>query len=375
MQQFTFCPNHRCKWHLAAPDSLWFSPSGFHQTRAFGLVRRFRCHSCGKTFSTQTFSVDYYAKRSLDYPQFLQQHSSSASVRALSRFFHVSCGTVLNKCDRLSRQAIALHFRLRTLSPAGEAVCADGLVSFDVSQFFPNEVTLSITAKSRFILELTHASHRRSGTMTEKQAARAKELYATAQFERGSTTRSFAEILDSLERERAPTAGRPLVLITDEKKEYLRAIHAHSLFRAQDEEHRFGHITVNSKLPRVYSNPLFASNYLDREIRKDQASHHRETCCFNRNVSNGMARLACYLVEHNYRKRYLIKAKVEEDRVHAEVAGISRKRIDLEVAAMFKSREFLTRLQLPPTLKRIWTKGFSTPLKEKCDYLPKFAYG
>lgn len=129
MRQFTFCPNSRCCWHLAAPGPAWFSPAGFHQTRAFGPVSRFRCKSCGRTFSSQTFSIDYYAKRRLDYSRFLEQHCSSSSVRALSRSFHVSCGTILNKFDRLARQAVALHARLRRLAAAGENVCADGFVS------------------------------------------------------------------------------------------------------------------------------------------------------------------------------------------------------------------------------------------------------
>jgi hypothetical protein len=373
MDALAFCPNSNCMWHLSAPGLRWFSLAGYHHTRAFGRVRRFKCHACGTTFSTQTFSIDYYAKRRIDYSQLLTQQCSSESIRALSRSFHVSCGTVLNKIDRLSRQALALHARLRRLVNIHEAVCVDGFVSFEVSQFFPSEVTLSITADSRFILELVHAVHRRCGAMTKSQRIRAAQLYSKAQFERGAITRSFREILNSLERERRPTAWSPLVLITDEKMEYATALRAHALFRNQDEKHRVAHLTVNSKLPRVYANPLFASNYLDREIRKDQAGHHRETTCFNRNASNGMARLACYLVQHNYRKRFLIKAPVGEEQVHAEVAGIPKSSIDRELACMFEDREFLTRNMLPPALEKIWRKAFPTPLKRTKDYLPRFA--
>ena len=82
------------------------------------------------------------------------------------------------------------------------------------------------------------------------------------------------------------------------------------------------HMTVNSKLPRTVFNPLFPSNYVDRELRKDQAAHRRETTCFGRNVANGLARMACYLGWHNYSKRYLIKARVHDRRTHAAAAGI-----------------------------------------------------
>ncbi len=42
---------------------------------------------------------------------------------------------------------------------------------------------------------------------------------------------------------------------------------------------------------RTYANPLFASNYLGREIRKDQANHRREPTCYSRNPANSMSRL------------------------------------------------------------------------------------
>ena len=185
----------------------------------------------------------------------------------------------------------------------------------------------------------------------------------------------FSDVLDSLAKERFPSHYHPLVIITDEKKEYAHVIQHWELYRNQDQEHRMAHIQVNSHLPRTYDNPLFASNYLDREIRKDQANHHRETSCFSRNVANGMSRLACYLVHHNYRKKYLIKAPVGDRRVHAEAAGIDGMRVKWALKKMFTRRVFLTRIQLPGTLERIWKKSYPTPLKTKPEYLPAFALG
>jgi transposase-like protein len=375
MFSFSFCPNPQCTYHFKAPPCPWFSRAGSHSTKAFGPVPRFKCSSCRRTFSTQTFSIDYYAKRVVDYPDLLDRHRSAMSIRSLGRAIDASCGTVLNRIDRLARQALALHARLRLLASTHEDVCADGFVSFDVSQFFPNEIAISIAAESRFVLDLSHATRKRSGTMTKDQRTRAEELYPRLAFERGAITRGFRDILDSLEAERPPTAGRPLVLITDEKKEYIHALRSSALWKNQDEGRRIAHIRVNSQLPRTFQNPLFPSNYLDREIRKDQASQHRETTCFGRNVANGMTRLALYLVDHNYRKKYLIKAPTEDRRVHGEVAGIDRDLIDKGIASMFRERAFLSRIRLPGTLVRIWKKAFVTPFKTKADYLPGFAWG
>ncbi|NLJ47596.1 MAG: hypothetical protein GX430_13690 [Treponema sp.] len=373
MPSFPFCPNPKCRLHLVAPSSAWFTPFGFYPTRTFGLVRRFRCRTCRRTFSSQTFSVDYFAKRRVNYPDLLDRHASSASLRALSRTLRLSCGTIQNRLDRLARQGIALHAQVRRFADPKEAVCVDGLVSFDVSQFFPNEITLSITSDSRFVLDVSHATRRRSGTMTNDQQSRASELYPRVSLEWGAISRTFRDILDGLAEDRAERGGFPLVLITDEKKEYQHVLYRHPLFRNQDESHRVAHLRVPSYLPRTYANPLFASNYLDREIRKDQANHHRETVCYSRNVSNGMSRLMCYLVHHNYRKRYRIGGKVTEIRVHGEVAGIPRPRIDQGLLDMFRLRAFLTRIRLTESQKRIWKKEYPTPLKNGPEYLPAYA--
>lgn len=373
MPSFLFCPNPLCDLHLSEPTPGWFTPFGFYPTRTFGRVPRFRCRSCGRTFSTQSFSIDYYAKRRVDYPGLLDRHASSESLRALSRNLKLSCGTVQNRLDRLARQGIALHRKLRRFADPKEAVCVDGLVSFAVSQYFPSEITLSITSDSRFVLDASQATRRRSGTMTTYQKARAAELYLRVSFERGAVGRTFRDILDGIGEDRATRGGFPLVLITDEKKEYQYALSNNQLFRDQDEAHRTAHLRVHSKLPRTFSNPLFASNYIDREIRKDQANHIRETACFCRNVSNGMTRLMCYLVHHNYRKQYRIGGRADQNRVHGEAAGISRRMIEEGLSEMFSRRAFLNRSRLTESQRRIWVKGYPTPLKSEPEYLPRYA--
>ncbi len=373
MEPPPFCPNPSCRNHFVAPRARGFPRVGAYQTRAFGRVQRFRCPACGRTFSSQTFSIDYWAKKIVDYRGLLARHASSESVRAIGRALGLSCCSVLNRFDRLARQAIALHASLRPLARNDESVCVDGFVSFDVSQYFPSEIAISVTARSRLVLDFSHATRRRSGTTTAAQRARSAELYPRMDFERGAVSRGFREVLVSLGRERPPARWRPLVLITDEKREYVDVLHRSPLWLGQDEERRIAHIRISSRLPRTWLNPLFPSNYIDREIRKDQANHHRETTCFSRNVSNAMARLCCYLVHHNYCKRYSAKAPGEDRRVHAEVAGIARELIDRSVEVMYNRRAFISRLSLPPTLERIWRKSHTTPLKPKADYLPAYA--
>lgn len=373
MDSFPFCPNPICVFHDETPDYHWFSRYGSYSTLAFGSVTRFICSSCGKTFSSQTFSTQYYAKKNLNLEAIFERHCGAQSGRSIGRALNLSCATIQNRLDRLARQSIALHSSIRPLINPHEPICIDGFVSFDRSQYFPNELTFSITAQSRFILELSHASHRRAGTRTPSQNNRASELYTLWKPEKNAVRRSFRDILDSLSTERPPTAANPLVLITDENPEYVRALDHHPLFETQDETHRVAHITINSRLPRTWQNPLFASNYLDRELRKDCANHHRETTCFTRNVTNGLSRLVCYIMDHNYRKRFLIKAGASDRRAHAEAAGIEASILHVAMKDFFFSRAFFTKCRLSKAMERIWRKEYLTPGKAGKDYLPAFA--
>jgi len=172
MHPFSFCPNPTCPHHQVAPEGSWYVALGFYYTKCFGDVPRYRCKTCGRTFSSQTFSLDYFAKKRLDYRQIERLVSSSMSQRALSRHFKVSLGTINNRIQRLSHQSLATHTLLRPQAAPREPVCIDGFVSFDRSQYFPNNITISLTAHSQFILSLTHATLRRSGRCTDAQKHR-----------------------------------------------------------------------------------------------------------------------------------------------------------------------------------------------------------
>jgi transposase-like protein len=372
-----FCPRASCTHHTKPPASRWWFREGHHLTKAFGKVPRFRCKGCGLTFSVQTFRVTYYAKRIIALRRLERLSASSMSTRALSREFRCSCGTISNRIDRIARQGIMLHTTLRPLADPHEAVCFDGLVNFDRSQFFPNDIGISITGNSRFILGLSHATTRRAGTMREDQREKRDLLYEGLGFERKAVERSFTEHLDLIARERPPTPDAPLILITDEKQEYGRALEGHQLYKEQDAGSRCVHMTVNSELPRTYLNPLFPSNYIDREVRKDQANFRRETTCFSWKGADCMSRLVSWAVWHNYDKRYLIKAPVLRTETHAEVAGIPRALVRSMRRRMFTRRAFLSHLDLAPIDRKLWTKTVYSPWegKDVGAALPRFALG
>lgn len=371
-----FCPYDGCIHHHAPAYAQWWCRDGFHLTKAFGTVQRFRCLHCGRTFSVQTFSVHYYAKRIIRLRRLERLAASSMSTRALARELGCSCDSITNRIDRLARQAIGLHSSLRGMARTDEPVCFDGIVSFDRSQYFPSDIGVSITYSSRFMLGLSHATTRRSGAMRDDQKRRRDELYKDARFEERAIERSFTEHLDMLGRDRPISEARPLILVTDEKLEYGRAFRKHRLYSMQDKNRRCVHLSVSSEAPRVFGNPLFASNYIDREIRKDQANHRRETACFSRSGANTMNRLYSYLAHHNYAKRYLIRWPVHRRETSANMAGIPQALVARARQLMFKRRAFLSHLTLLPIDLRVWAKTIYSPFKGglQCGCLPRFAF-
>lgn len=386
-----FCPNPACRRHHGTnhpPEATggstsgrygerWFIRKGFYTSRRSGRVRRFRCRLCGTGFSEQTFSLDYFAKRTVSYRRVEEMVCSTASLRDIARALHCSLGTVSNRISRLARQAMAVHSEyLRDFTPA-EPLVADGFESFVYSQFFPNNINLLITADSQLLLGATYCTIRRKGSMTEAQKRRRTELEKLFRPPGGGIKHAFGELLD----EALPLVDRKqrgsgvVELRTDEKREYRWALTDHSYYRVLRLEGRLVHRTVSSRAARTVRNPLFAVNYFDREIRKDLANHVRETVCFARNVNAAMERLWIYAVRHNLVKRYRERQPRRDTSTHASVAGIAEATIRRVQRQYFTRRAFFSKIAgLPASLVLLWRRQLETPLHPEGAYLlPRYA--
>ena len=99
-----YCPNGECSNHIKLfGTGGWYQKAGTYRTRAFGEVQRYKCRTCGKTFSDQSFSIDYYAKKNVDYTTLYWLVSSSISLNAVGRALNISFSTVANRLERMRR--------------------------------------------------------------------------------------------------------------------------------------------------------------------------------------------------------------------------------------------------------------------------------
>jgi len=357
MRSPPFCPNPACPYHLHVPTRTWFWKSGHYHTHTFGSIQRFICLSCSRRFSSQTFSINYFAKKKIDYHTIDRQLISTGSIRDISRDLRCSTDTVINRISRLAHNAIAAHTRLCADAPYREDLVADGFESFCVSQYFPNNITLLAGKQSQYLYFANYCTLRRKGRMRGSQRRRREALEKRWKADPQALKRAFDEVVTFL-----PAAFGTQRLFTDEKREYERSVRQRLCGK------RIIHVRISSKRARTVNNQLFSVNYLDREIRKDCANHVRETVCFARDVNNCMERLWVYFVYHNYRKRYRIGS--EEERTHAEVAGLEKQEVKRVLRGYYTKRSFLSRSPVTGTLRSLWLRGLETPLKGVPAYVP-----
>ena len=366
MKEPLFCPRKECEFHQnERKNRNWYIKAGFYFTNTFKKIQRFKCRVCGHKFSSQTFNIDYYAKKKINYRHLVNQLKSTGSIRDIARDLRISTGTVQNKIFRLSRQAIALHSRISNSIDLKEDLVADGFESFSVSQFFPNNIHLLAGKDSQYVYFANHVTIRRKGRMTKNQKIKRKELEKTYRADKKGISKSFKGLINRLLSIKKQSKVEEITLFTDEKIQYRKCIKSHTDIK---------HVCINSRKMRNLQNRLFAVNYLDRQIRKDMAEHVRETVCFSRNVNNSMERLSIYLYQHNYQKNFRENRIAGDDKeTHAKMAGIDIKDFNKYFKTFFTKRAFFSLNKIEGFEKELWFRELDTPLKKKEEYIPQYA--
>jgi transposase-like protein len=363
------CSNKDCKNFYNPESKDWYKFFAYYRTKAFGQVPRFVCRSCKKTFSSQTFSINYYAKHPIDYELIFKSLNSASGIRNISRDLYVHNRQIINRMIRLSRNIMIISQMLSETLPFQEDFAADGFESFIKSQYFPDNYNILVGKDSLYLYQIDYSHLRRKGRMTKAQKktrARLEKIYKAAPDE---IMKSFIDIFLYVARH---TNRRESVVNigTDEKKDYIRAIRKCDLVNRLIREGKWNHVRINSREPRTGSNPLYPVNYMDREFRKDIAMFVRESVKFGRNVNNAMRRINIYAFWHNFLKEYRINDNREKFPTHFEMAGGDGKLAAELIEGVFTKRYFWREKRPPgkPVLKTIrdeWVTPLEKPKTRK----------
>ena len=369
-----FCPNPQCvnhKYVLKENKYNWYAKDGFYSSKVYGKIQRYKCRTCKIRFSKQTFSIDYYAKKKVNYQNLLKELISTSSISDMSRRFRVSHNTVLNKIKRLARQAIAANSILRENVSLHEPYVSDGFESLAVNFYYPNNINIAIGKTSLFFYQFNYSVIKRTGLLTDKQKNERTHYESIWKADTKSVEHAFHELLFELLKLPSSASDRfPIDLYTDKKLEYRRAICKDKWLLTLYQAHILRHYQISSKEPRTINNPLFPVNYMDRQFRKDLAEHVIKSVCFGKNVNNQMERLYIYQFYHNYLKKTRVREKTFI--THSQLAGIPDSIRKNHLQKLFTSRYFITRLNLTDTERKCWSRNYETPLKFSKEYIPQY---
>ena len=300
-----FCPWPECSEHQRRFSTLRYLPHGTYRRRCDGrIVPRFRCLSCRRTFSQQSFAFSYYLKRpELSRPIAAGLVAGSAH-RQIARSLGCHHTTVTRRSRRLGRHALLLHHTALQELAVSEPVIVDDFDSFAGSQYFPYTLPTATGSNSWFLYGFAFARERRRGSMSSIQKRRRAHLERLhGRPPRGAVTRAFRSLLQAL-----PPAQDRLLIVADDDPAIRRAVDTlpHLNLSAYPNPVRGPKGSRRTPEARVRDRAMFPNDQLHRFLRHSEAAHRRETIAFGRSYNGLVERLALFVVWRN-----LVQARSE----------------------------------------------------------------
>ena len=263
------CPYRRCPRH-ADPGPRFFIRRGSYVARCRPRpIPRFRCRTCGRTFSRQTFRADFRDRKPHLNTRVIESLCSGVGFRQTARVIGMTRNNLEAKARKISRNADRLDRNLLARAAARNALSNRGgeqKIHFDEFETYetrrntrPLTIAVLIETETRLLVGRTAAPIRPRGRMTaQRRAAIAAE---EARFgPRKDRSRVACRWAFRAAARLRPTAS-VIVLRTDEKTTYpglaLRAFPGRAV----------AHLRTPSVMHRDELNPLFPINHTEALLR------------------------------------------------------------------------------------------------------------
>jgi len=264
------CPYLSCSRHLK-PTRDFFVRFGSYRAKCRShSIPRFRCRTCLRTFSRQTFRADFRDHKPHLNAALFTMVSSGIGIRQCGR----NLGLTL-RCTELKLRKIGRHLRRLNLNLQGQ-LGADARLHFDEFESYegqrntrPLTIPVLIESETRFIVWAESAQIRPTGKMSEKRLkaiARAEDRHGIRKNQSRWVVRRVLQRAAAITRQSAC-----VILATDEKWTYPGI--ASGAFGAE----RLMHLRTNSKLARTTWNPLFPVNSEEAIMRDLMGRLRRES--------------------------------------------------------------------------------------------------
>ena len=294
-------------------------------------VQRFQCKRCKRTFSTQTFRVDYRLRKpAMDRAIF---HTLIAKVtqRQAARDLDCDRGTIALRLEIFGKHCRAFHERL--MQERGQARPWPGTFLLDELETYEHNRRLKPLTVPLLVHKPSHCIlHAAVGTLPPRRPlskANQRKLAALELLEgkrRSESRVKVAECFDVLERV-LPQSGI-VPVNTDEK-------HSYRVLLKERFKERLVHQRTNSKEPRSYWNPLFVVNHTFAMLRDGLSRLVRRNWAVSKEREKLEWHLWTYIAWRNYVRPITNQRRFESA---AMVAGLAPRM--LEVSELLQWRIF-----------------------------------
>lgn len=307
-----FCPNRDCPHH-AEPVSGFFRRHGWFwpACRSEG-VPRFRCTSCRRTFSSQTFRQDYRDRRPDANEPLYANLVSGVGYRQSARMVRLSVHGAQYKARKLARHAGFLHQNLCPRLPVGRTFVLDEEETYEHSSIRTLTMPVLIERTNWFVVATAVGSTRRlapAGTARRRWQDHVEAKHGPRPDQSRECVTAVLQSLDG------KLDGAQLVLQTDQKSSY--ATVAREVFGD-----RVTHECTAGSAPRTIRNPLFPINTTLAMTRDNCGRLRRQSWLVTKSAPYLQGHLQLFVVYRNYvRKRFNRDKEDKSPAVYLQLAS------------------------------------------------------
>lgn len=305
-----FCPNPGCCQHLDPAGRFYVRHGTFVAACRAAPTPRYRCKSCRRTFSEQTFRQDYRDRKPELNPRLFQLLASGVGFRQSGRMLGIGVSAVQRKSHKIGRQMALLHENLSQHLPTGSTFLLDEEETYEAASIRRVGVAVLIEQQHWFVVATEAGPIRRlakAGTARRRWQDNDERRHGKRPDESSRCVRTVLQAL------RDKVGDRSIVLRTDQKPSYGRL--ARQVFGAEVQHER-----TSGKDPRTPSNPLFPINTMLTIGRDLVGALRRQSWLVGKKFEKLATRLAIFMVNRNYlRKRF---NKDKEDKSAAVHLGL-----------------------------------------------------
>jgi transposase-like protein len=249
------CPRSACSSHITR-HFRWRRKGFFHRLCDGRFVQRFLCLECRRTFSVQSFRLDYRLRKPRLHLALFKDFVSKTTLRQSARTLGCTRKTVTHRLKLLGRHCREFHHavleRARTRGIVG-TFQLDELESFEHSRRLkPLTVPVLIERTSFFVLHAECAPLAVRGPLSAANRIRKEANELLMGKRRSGSVQAVRNALECMAR--VHRAAALVVVQTDRKKSY--ATRLRQLFGE-----RIRHEQYSSTALRNYTNPLFPINH------------------------------------------------------------------------------------------------------------------